>query len=187
MPLLQRRGEAGLRHGEERIGVPDAAVAGDRQREGAATDAEADRVHQRDLQADGPAQDQQRHEGGVHDVGARDEGLDAGDLAAAALSCLRADPPVQGRYDLPGGETLSYGEMLRRTLAVAVPRARLVPVPGPIFRTALRAARAFGLGGAGEGLLARFDRDLVYDAGPAHRDLGYSPRPFRPEADMFPG
>jgi len=111
----------------------------------------------------------------------------AGDLAAATLACLRADPPVQGRYDLPGGETLSYREMLHRTLAVAVPRAILVRVPGPLFRTGLRALRAFGMRGAGEGLLARFDRDLVYDAGPARRDFGYSPRPFRPEPDMFRG
>lgn len=109
----------------------------------------------------------------------------AGDLAAAAMACLHAGVPVQGRYDLPGGETLAYDEMLRRTLAVAAPQARLVRLPGPLFRGGVRALRMFGLRGAGEGLLARFDRDLVYDAGPARQDLGYSPRPFRPEAGMF--
>lgn len=109
----------------------------------------------------------------------------AGDLAAAALACLRAAEPVRGRYDLPGGETLAYDEMLRRVLAVAVPQARLVRLPGPLFRLGVRALRQLGLRGAGEGLLARFDRDLVYDAGPARRDLGYSPRDFRPEPGMF--
>lgn len=109
----------------------------------------------------------------------------AGDLAAAALACLRAAEPVRGRYDLPGGETLAYDEMLRRTLAVAVPRARLVRLPGFLFRGGVRALRVLGLRGAGEGLLARFDHDLVYDVGPAQRDLAYSPRPFRPEAGMF--
>ena len=111
----------------------------------------------------------------------------AGDLAAAALACLRAADPVQGRYDLPGGETLAYDEMLRRTLAVAVPQARLVRLPGALFRGGVRTLRAFGMRGAGEGLLARFDQDQVFDAGPAQRDLGYSPRPFRPEAGMFGG
>lgn len=109
----------------------------------------------------------------------------AGDLAAATLACLRSAEPVHGRYDLPGGETLTYGEMLRRTLAVAVPQARLISLPGPVFRAGVRTLRVLGLRGAGEGLLARFDRDLVYDAAPARRDLGYSPRPFRPEAGMF--
>lgn len=109
----------------------------------------------------------------------------AGDLAAAVLACLRAPAPRVGRYDLPGGETLSYDEMLRRVLAVAAPRSRLVRVPGPLFRAGVRMLTMLGLRGAGEGLLARLNRDLVFDAGPAERDLGYAPRAFQPQADMF--
>ncbi|TNJ35609.1 NAD-dependent epimerase/dehydratase family protein [Arenimonas terrae] len=111
----------------------------------------------------------------------------AGDLAAAVLGCLRAERPVPGSYDLPGGETLSYGEMIRRTLAVTVPDARLVRLPGFLFRSGMRALAAVGAADVGEGHLARLDRDLVYDDTPARRDLGYSPRPFRPEAAMFKG
>lgn len=111
----------------------------------------------------------------------------AGDLANAVLVCLRSPAPIIGTYDLPGGETLAYDEMLRRVLAAAVPRARILKVPGPLFRCGVRMARRLGFGGAGEGLLSRFDRDLVFDAGPARRDLGYAPQPFRPRADMFPG
>lgn len=109
----------------------------------------------------------------------------AGDLADAVLACLRSPAPIVGGYDLPGGETLAYDEMLGRVLAAAVPRARIVRLPAPLFRFGIRGLRLFGLGGAGEGLLARFSRDLVFDAGPARRDLGYVPRPFRPSADMF--
>ena len=109
----------------------------------------------------------------------------AGDLAQAALACLRSPAAIVGAYDLPGGETLAYDEMLRRVLAVAAPGARIVRLPTPLFRAGIRVLRLFGLGGAGEGLLARFNRDLVFDAGPARRDLGYAPRPFRPGADMF--
>ncbi|KAB8198542.1 nucleoside-diphosphate sugar epimerase, partial [Lysobacter maris] len=32
---------------------------------------------------------------------------------------------------------------------------------------------------------ARMREDLVFDAGPAARDFGYAPRPFRPQAAMF--
>jgi nucleoside-diphosphate-sugar epimerase len=109
----------------------------------------------------------------------------AADLAAAVLACLRSPAPIVGSYDLPGGETLAYDEMLRRVLAEAVPGARILKLPAPLFRLGIRLLRRLGVGGVGEGLLSRFDRDLVFDAGPARRDLGYAPRPFQPRADMF--
>lgn len=109
----------------------------------------------------------------------------AGDLAAAVLACLRSPAPIVGSYDLPGGETLAYDEMLRRVLAVAAPQSRIVRLPPPLFRLGIRLARRFGFGGAGEGLLSRFDRDLVFDPAPAGRALGYAPRPFQPCAEMF--
>ena len=115
----------------------------------------------------------------------RRQPVHAGDLANAVLACLDSPIPIAGSYDLPGGETLAYDEMVRRVLAVAAPGARLVRLPGPLFRIGMRSLRALGLQGAGEGMLARFDRDLVFDPGPAARDLGYAPRPFRPTADMF--
>ena len=113
--------------------------------------------------------------------------MHAGDLADAVLACLRSPTAIRGGFDLPGGETLAYDEMLRRVLAVAAPRARLLRLPAPLFRAGIRLARGLGLAGAGEGLLARFHRDLVFDAGPARQVLGYSPRPFQPRAEMFPG
>jgi nucleoside-diphosphate-sugar epimerase len=110
------------------------------------------------------------------------------DVAGAVLHCLRAPVACPGFFDLPGGETLAFALMLRRTLAVAAPRARLLPLPAPVFRLGVRLARASGgLGGAGEGVLARLDRDLAYDIGPARTALGYAPRGFQPTAAMFPG
>lgn len=110
------------------------------------------------------------------------------DVAGAVLHCLRATQPCPGVYDLPGGETLAFDEMLRRTLAAAVPRARLVRVPGPAFRAGIRMLRLSGrLGAAGEGVLARLDQDLAYDPAPAREALGHRPRGFQPTADMFPG
>ncbi|MGH8073712.1 MAG: NAD-dependent epimerase/dehydratase family protein [Lysobacter sp.] len=108
------------------------------------------------------------------------------DLAAAALACL-ARPATAGRiYALPGGETLQYREMVARVLACLQPPAQLIELPAPLFAVALRiaqlAGRADGLGGAA---VARMREDLVFDAAPAAHDLGYAPRPFRPEAGMF--
>src|SRR5690606_943769 len=105
---------------------------------------------------------------------------------AAALACL-ARPATAGRiYALPGGETLQYREMVARVLACLQPPAQLIELPAPLFAVALRiaqlAGRADGLGGAA---VARMREDLVFDAAPAAHDLGYAPRPFRPEAGMF--
>lgn len=103
------------------------------------------------------------------------------DLAAAMLACLRAPMPVDGAFDLPGGEALPFGEMLARTLAVHAPGARLVRLPTPLFRLGLRLAGArLGTSVSPEGFVARVDRDQVFDAAPVRAALGISPRSFTP-------
>lgn len=108
------------------------------------------------------------------------------DLAAAAFDIAHA-PATHGRaYALPGGETLPYREMVRRVLAVLRPQPKLFELPSPLFNLLLAAAHAAGHArGFGEAATARMRSDLVFDAGPAQRDFGYAPRPFRPAAGMF--
>lgn len=108
------------------------------------------------------------------------------DLAFAARAAARTRTLPQAAYALPGGETLAYREMVARTLAALPRRPRLIQVPTPVFTLALRLARAAGrLKGLPPGAVARMGQDLVFDAAPAARDLGYHPRPFRPSATMF--
>lgn len=108
------------------------------------------------------------------------------DLADAAFAASLA-PATQGRsYDLPGGETLAYREMVRRVLACLDPPVPLLEVPMPLFRAALAAAQARGIArDLTPAAVARMREDLVFDAAPARRDFGYSPRMFRPDASMF--
>jgi nucleoside-diphosphate-sugar epimerase len=108
------------------------------------------------------------------------------DLATAALHASDA-PATHGRaYAVPGGEALSYRDMVVRVLATQQPTPRVVELPGPLFRVALAAARLCGqVGGFGDAALARLQQDLVFDSGPAWRDFGYQPRAFRPTAEMF--
>jgi len=108
------------------------------------------------------------------------------DLAEAALACLQA-PATHGRaYAVPGGETLAYREMVARVLAALPGRPRLWLLPAPLFRALLAPARLAGLASDfGDAALARMRQDLVFDAGPARRDLGYAPRAFAPTAAMF--
>ena len=86
-------------------------------------------------------------------------------------------------YALPGGETLTYRDMVARVLAALQPPPTLVELPSPLFNLALlaRAAdRARHRPGRGGGA-AHAQRPGVRPA-PAQRDFGYAPRPFRPRA-----
>lgn len=107
-----------------------------------------------------------------------------GDLADAALAA--AVRGVAGGFDLPGGETLPYREMVARVLAALEPPARLHELPAPLFAAALALARRRGgMAGFGDAALARLRQDLVFDAAPAREAFGYAPRAFRPTAAMF--
>lgn len=108
------------------------------------------------------------------------------DLAAAAYACIAATATHGQAYALPGGETLSYRDMVARVLACLQPPARLVELPSPLFNLALLAAQMTGRAtGLGEAAVRRMRSDLTFDIAPAQRDFGYAARPFRPTASMF--
>ena len=105
------------------------------------------------------------------------------DLAQAVMAVL-ASPGRAGRaYDLPGGETLEYRQMVRRVLDALPRRARLLVVPDGVFSLMLRVAWRLGrLRGFSAATRERMGQDLVFDAGPAREDLGWAPRGFAPTA-----
>lgn len=108
------------------------------------------------------------------------------DLADAALGVVD-QPATYGRhYALPGGETLSYREMVKRTLATLRPPARLIEVPAPLFRALLWTARRSGrMQGLSDAAVMRMREDMVFDAAPAVHDFGYAPRPFQPNPEAL--
>lgn len=107
------------------------------------------------------------------------------DLSVAALAACDAIAAHGHAYALAGGETLPYREMVARVLAVLEPPAGLIEVPAPLFHAAAWSLRLLGRAGLGEAVVARLRSDLVFDVAPAARDFGYTPRAFRPTADMF--
>ena len=110
----------------------------------------------------------------------------ADDLAAAALAVAQAASVGNRAYDVPGGETLTYCEMVARPLAALQPRPRLLRVPPLLFRAMLGSAQTLGLIDAmNPAMVSRLDTDLVFDANDARRDFGYAPRAFAPDATMF--
>jgi uncharacterized protein YbjT (DUF2867 family) len=108
------------------------------------------------------------------------------DLAAAAFAACTAAATHGRSYDLPGGETLPYREMVQRVLACLQPRPVLHELPMPLFRLALEAARARGIAtDISAAAVERMRHDMLFDPQPAQRDFGFAPRAFKPEARMF--
>ena len=108
------------------------------------------------------------------------------DLADAAMQVLGCPVTAGHAYALGGGEVLGYAEMVRRTLACLPSRPRLLRLPAPLFKLALRLAHAGGrLQGMNAAVLARMTEPLAFDIEPARRDFGYAPRAFVAEAAMF--
>jgi nucleoside-diphosphate-sugar epimerase len=108
------------------------------------------------------------------------------DLADAAFAASQSVAARGRAYDLPGGETLPYRDMVGRVLDCLEPPAKLLELPMPLFRLALRAARFRGIArDLTDAAVQRMRDDMAFDAGPAKRDFGYAPRAFAPTAEMF--
>jgi len=109
----------------------------------------------------------------------------ADDLAAAALAVAER-PDLAGRaFDLGGGETMPYREMIGRIFdALGRPR-RLVTVPGLPWAAAAY-ARLGGPATLTADAVRRMGRDLAFDDGSAAAAFGYAPRRFlqRGRADL---
>ncbi|HJU40808.1 MAG TPA: hypothetical protein VJ724_14655, partial [Tahibacter sp.] len=83
------------------------------------------------------------------------------------------------RFELGGGERLTYATMLRRMRASL--GFRTLPVLLPVSVMAL-ATRILGRGAA---MVRRLNVDLVADNAPAEAAFGYRPRPFAPSRECW--
>ena len=111
----------------------------------------------------------------------RRQPIHADDVAQAMVAALDTPAAADVRLGLPGGETLSYRDMVRRIFEGLGRRPVLLYLPlGP-------ARIAFGMWlrvtGASYSLasLERMNMDLTLDPAPAQGILGMTCRPFRPE------
>lgn len=102
------------------------------------------------------------------------------DVAGAILRCLDEAGTAGRTYDLPGGETLGFDEMVRRSLARHAPGCRVLSLPTQVFRAGLGLAGLLRRAPINRGLLARLERDQTADAGAAREAFAYSPRGFEP-------
>jgi uncharacterized protein YbjT (DUF2867 family) len=109
------------------------------------------------------------------------------DVAAASLAGLESTVAANHAYNISGGETLPYREMVCQVFDVLHRRPRFVMIPMVFFKLAVACLSIFPRYKHWSSAMAeRMNHDLVFDHSDAARDLGFSPRPFRLTAEEMP-
>ena len=112
--------------------------------------------------------------------------LHADDLAAACVAALDAPSP-RPCYDIAGGETLTYRDMVSRIFVAVGRHPRFVQVPRMFVRATLPMLGFLpGFRGVSAAAFDRMNEPLVADNAAAVVDLGFAPRPFTASSGSQP-
>lgn len=113
--------------------------------------------------------------------------IHAEDVATACVAALHASDAANRAYNISGGETLAYRDMVARVFEALGRPVRSVTVPLWAFRLAVAILRLLPRYRHWSSAMAeRMNRDLVFDHSDAARDLGYQPRSFALTAEDVP-
>lgn len=127
---------------------------------------------------------------GVMPLAGRGAGLrqpvHAEDLAIGALKAASSEAARDKIYALPGPDAISYREMVGRIFDGLGKRRRVITVPPVLWRAAFALAAPL-LPNANAAMGERMAKDMVFDAAPAIRDFGWSPRSFHPQFERVFG
>lgn len=105
--------------------------------------------------------------------------IHAADVAGACQAALRPPFAANRVYNISGGETLPYRDMVARIFTALGRRPRLLTVPLWAFSLAVTVLRRLPRYRQWSPAMAeRMGRDLVFDHAEAARDFGFKPRPF---------
>lgn len=111
----------------------------------------------------------------------RRQPVHARDLAMACVQSLAAPASYNQAYNLSGGETLAYVDMVRRIFETLGRRPVFIRIPIAAFRAAVFLARMHPrFAHLTPDMARRMQTDLVFDHGDATRDFGYCPGRFDP-------
>lgn len=101
------------------------------------------------------------------------------DLAEACILAAHSSASFNRTYNLSGGETLTYRQMVERIFNAMGKRTRIVSVPASMFGLAISVVRLSPkFKHLKLEMARRMDRDLYFDHDSAVQDFGYSPRSF---------
>ena len=109
------------------------------------------------------------------------------DVALSCLAALKGIDSINRSYNLSGGETLTYREMVGRIFSAMEKSPRFVTFPLLTFRIAVKYLRMLPrFRHLSAAMAERMNQDLVFDHEDACRDLGFSPRPFHLTREDLP-
>lgn len=113
--------------------------------------------------------------------------IHAADVAAACVSALNSSAVTNHGYNLTGGETITYREMVTRLFKALGHAPRIVTIPLWLFRIVLWGLRCLPRYRHWTVAMAeRMNQDLIFDDCDTKRDLHIFPRPFSVTADDLP-
>ena len=107
--------------------------------------------------------------------------IHADDVAQAMAAAVDAAEAREALFDLPGGETLTYREMVRVIFKSLGKRPILVYLPLGVARATFRAWQASTGTRYSAASLERMNASLTVDPAPVRSALGITCRPFDPE------
>ena len=110
----------------------------------------------------------------------RRQPIHADDVAQAMAVAADVSAARGAVFDLPGGETLTYREMVRRIFESSGKRPVLLYLPLGLARAAFRIWRSVTGAQYSAASLERMNMDLTLDPAPVREALGVTCRPFRP-------
>jgi len=109
--------------------------------------------------------------------------LHAEDLALACVDVISKSATENRAYNLSGGETLSYRQMVERVFDAYDLKPRILTVPPIALRAAIATLRMLPrFRYLNKAMVFRMEEDLVFDQSDAVTDFGFAPRRFKPRA-----
>ena len=113
--------------------------------------------------------------------------IHAKDVASTCIAALQSPSAANRAYNLSGGETLPYRDMVVRIFTALGKHSCLLTVPLWIFNLAVTMLRYLPRYRQWTTAMAkRMDQDMVFDHTDATRDFGFSPRRFHLNMDDLP-
>ncbi|HDQ03908.1 MAG TPA: NAD-dependent epimerase/dehydratase family protein, partial [Deltaproteobacteria bacterium] len=103
----------------------------------------------------------------------------AQDVALACVSALNTEKAANRAYNIPGGETLTYRQMVEKVFESLGKRQRFVVLPLWIFRAGIFILRHLPrLRDWSAAMAERMNQNLVFDNLDARKDFNFAPREF---------